>query len=139
MNRKVLALFSFVFLLAQPAWADERPRITLQEAKQLVMAALTPAQRRLPSAQAEFSASKEVFQSERFVGLTAIWSGEKNGSVVIGVYDVDPYTGDVFSATAECLEYKNQRLSHLQKRIHTRLGLTSDEYKKIKTKGNMCG
>ncbi len=132
------ALMSFALLSAQPVAGGERPRVTRAEAQQLVMAALTPAQRRLPSAQAGFSGGDDVFRSERFVGLTAIWDGPKNGSVVIGVYDVDPYTGDVFSATAECVEFENPGLIKLQRKIRTRLMLSDAQYKRLKTKGELC-
>lgn len=120
------------------AFAWGRPRITINEARDLVMAALTDQQRRMPGAAAEYDGDKTGSATTRYIGVTAIWDGQPNGSVVQGVYDVDTYTGDVFSAAAACKTYSNPRLRRLQARIRSRLHLTAAGYGRIRTRGNLC-
>jgi len=66
------------------------------------------------------------------------WEGTPKGSVVVGNYAVDPYTGDVFSATIGCYEEKNKRLEALQAQIRAKLHLSQSEYQRLKTKGPLC-
>jgi hypothetical protein len=111
-------------------------RIDAAQAKALVIASLTPKQRRLPSLGVE---PYRVPAPSKFLFLTVTWAGMPNGSVVVGNYAVDPYTGDVFSATSACQEEKNKHLKALQRKIRATLHLTKAEYKKLKTKGPLCG
>lgn len=110
-------------------------KIDADQAKALVIACLTPKQRRLPSLGVE--PYKDPNSSE-FLFFTVTWTGTPNGSVLVGNYAVDACTGDVFSATSACQEEKNQHLEALQKKVRASLHLTKAEYEKLKTKGPLC-
>jgi hypothetical protein len=118
--------------------AVEHPerKITTDQARALVMASLSAEQRLLPKLGAEQYAAPD---SSKFVFFTVTWEGTPNGSVVVGNYAVDPYTGDVFSAVIGCREEKNKRLRALQDQIRATLHLSQPEYQRLKTKGPQCG
>jgi hypothetical protein len=109
--------------------------ITLDQAKALVLASLTPEQKRLLKLGADQYHDPD---SSRFLFFTVTWGAKPNQSVVVGNYAVDPYTGDVWSAVMECTEQVNPQLRALQARIRSSLGLSHSEYKRLKTKGPLC-
>ena len=109
-------------------------KIDLDQAKALVIASLTSKERRLPSLAVDPSDDP----TSKFIFVTVTWAGTPNGSVVIGNYAVDPYTGDVFSATVACHEEKNKHLEAPQRKVRATLHLTQAEYQKLKTKGPLC-
>lgn len=121
---------------AMASGAAER-KITVEQARSLVMASLTAQQRRLPKVEAEHFDDPDN-PSPKFWIFTVTWEGLPQGSVVVGIYAVDPYTGDVFIATSECDEVKNKRLEHLQAQVRTKLRLSQSEYQRLKTKGPLC-
>jgi hypothetical protein len=109
-------------------------KIDADQAKALVMASLTPKERRLPS----LGVDPYDDPNSKLLFVTVTWAGTPNGSVVVGNYAVDPYTGDVFSATMACHEERNKKLEALQWKIRATLHLTQAEYQKLKTKGPLC-
>lgn len=131
----------FVFLLAslwaaQASAVDNPGRtITADQARALVLASLSPEQKRLPSLGAD---PYKDPNTTKFLFFTVTWAGTPNGSVVVGNYAVDPHTGDVFSATIGCEEEKNKSLEALQRRVRATLHLSDAEYRKLKTKGPLC-
>lgn len=131
-----LAVISSFQLLAQKSSTPIRI-LTPAQAETLVIASLSKQQRRLPGIEAE---PFENPGSPQFLFFTVVWAPPRdwNGSVVVGNYAVDPKNGDVWSATASCLEEKNHRLNVLQKQIRERLGLSNSEYKHLKTSGPLC-
>jgi hypothetical protein len=133
--KKVLVLF--LILLTATIQAADLPKhkVTTVQAKALVMAALNTQQRRLPGVEAE---SYDEPDSSRFLFFVVTWEGTPKGSVVVGNYAVDLYTGDVFSATISCSEEENKRLKDLQAQIRAKLNLSQSEYKQLKTKGPLC-
>jgi hypothetical protein len=135
--RKAIALLLLVSLSAIEVSAAEAPdkKITTAQARALVLASLTPDQKRLPKVGAE---QYDDPNSSRFVFFTVFWEGTPKGSVVVGNYAVDPYTGDVFSATIGCEEKKNKKLQALQRQIRATLHLSQSEYQRLKTKGPLC-
>jgi len=135
MNR--ISALLLVSIWAIKAGATDPPgnKITSDQARALVIASLSRQQRRLPSLGAE---SFDDPNSSRFLFFTVTWRGTPNGSVVVGNYAVDPYTGDVFSATMSCYEEKNTRLEALQAQIRSGLHLTDSEYHRRKTTGPLC-
>ncbi len=137
--RQVIVLFLLVALYSATAIADELAdrRITVQEARALVMASLTREESRMPKIEAEHFDDPDD-PSPKFLIFTIVWQGLPKGSVVAGMYAVDPYTGDVFLANKECAEVKNERLERLQARIRARLHLSRTEYRRLKTKGPLC-
>lgn len=118
---------------ARPAGRDG-DKVTTAGAKALVMAALTPEQRRLPRVEAEVDSPT----ASRFLFFTVTWQGLPRGSVVVGNYAVDSYTGDVFSATVSCYEESNERLRALQRKLRADLHLSRLQYRRLKTKGPLC-
>ena len=134
---RALALLLLVFLLAIGISATETSgkKITTDQARSLVMAALTGEQRRLPEVAAE---PYDAPDTSKFLFFTVTWEGTPKGSVVVGNYAVDPYTGDVFSATIGCHEEKNKNLQALQMRIRATLHLSESGYQRLKTKGPLC-
>jgi len=118
------------------AQAETSRRLTVAQARALVLAALTPQQRRLPKLGAE---SDDAPRSpSTFLYFTVVWEGTPTGSVVVGNYAVDPRTGDVFSSTIACHEEKNQQLRTLQARARATLHLAATDYRRLKTKGPLC-
>src|ERR1700693_2088501 len=62
-------------------------KLTVDQARALVLASLTPEQKRLPSLGAE---SFDDPNTSKFLFFTVYWAGTPNGSVVVGNYAVDP-------------------------------------------------
>jgi hypothetical protein len=112
-------------------------KITVEQARALVMASLTAEQRRLPKVEAEHFDNPDN-PSPKFLIFTVVWEGLPKGSVVAGMYAVDPYTGDVFFANSECDKVKNKRLERLQAQVRAKLHLSQSEYQRLKTKGPLC-
>jgi hypothetical protein len=135
MNKHLL-IFLIIAFGASSACAAEPSsnKIDADQAKALVLASLTPKERRLPS----LGADGDNDPNSKFFFFTVTWAGTPNGSVVVGNYAVDPYTGDVFSATMACHEEKNNHLEALQRQVRASLHLTQAEYRKLKTKGPLC-
>jgi len=138
MKNIILLLPYFTLLLGAtfPGKPASR-KITLKQAEALVMASLSPQQRSLPKVEAEHFDNPGK-TSARFLFFTVVWEGLPNGSVVVGNYAVDPYTGDVFSTTQECYEEKNKRLEALQAQLRAQLHLSPSVYQRLKTKGPLC-
>jgi hypothetical protein len=132
-----LTIFFLIWLCTTTAEAVDPPqsRITLDQATALVMASLTAQQRRLPKLAVE---PPYPPGPSRFLFFEVTWEGIPNGSVVVGNYAVDPYTGDVFSSTMSCYEEKNKRLKALQARIRATLHLSQSDYRRMKTDGPLC-
>ena len=133
-----LFVFLFAALCAANASAVDLPgrTITADQARELVLASLSPKQRQLPSLGIEPPYNSQ--DSSKFLFFTVTWAGTPNGSVIVGNYAVDPHTGDVFSATIGCKEEKNKNLQVLQARIRAGLHLSQSEYLRLKTKGPLC-
>ncbi len=129
----LVSLYSTTVMAGGPA---ER-KITVAQAKALVLASLTAKERRLPKVEAEHFDDPDN-PSPKFLIFTVVWEGLPKGSVVAGMYAVDPYTGDVFEANKECSEVKNKRLERLQTQVRAKLHLSQSEYQRLKTKGPLC-
>lgn len=135
MNRIIGFLAVVCFCLNSANASDyPKPMVTPAQAKALVLASVTADQKRLP----RLGTEQYNDPNSRFMFFTVTWAGAPNGSVVVGNYAVDPYTGDVWSAVASCDEESNQELRTLQSRIHASLGLSHSEYIRLKTKGPLC-
>lgn len=137
--RPVIVLFLLVSLYSTTAMAGGRAerKITVEQARALVMASLTTQERRLPKVGAEHF-DDPANPSPKFLIFTVVWEGSPKGSVVAGMYAVDPYTGDVFVANKECDEVKNKRLERLQAQVRAKLHLSQAVYRRLKTKGPLC-
>ena len=134
MKITIVLLFASLCVIDASAVGQAKRTVTPDQGRMLVLASLTPKQRRLPSLEADPYKDPK----SKFLFYTVTWAGTPNGSVVVGNYAVDPDTRDVFSATAACDEEKNKNLQALQRRIRSALHLTDAEYQKMKTKGPLC-
>ena len=138
MLKNFLAAVVAVVLAASPCLADavhELRTVTKDEAEALVRAALPAKLKRLPKFGMEISQDKD---NPRFYSANVYWAGEPQGSVVVGNYDVDTETGDVWNAVISCDEMSNQALRKLQRSIRKAIGLSDSEYKRIKSIGPLC-
>ena len=134
MKNALLVLLAALYVTNAGAADQAEHKVTTDQGRMLVLASLTPQQKRLPSIEANPYGNS----NSKFLFYTVTWAGTQNGSVVVGNYAVDPQTGDVFSATMECYEEKNRNLTALQKRVRAALHLTEAEYQKFKSKGPLC-
>lgn len=132
---RYLFLFLLLFVSGMVARSDEPSKITISQAKELVLASLTVQQRELPKLGVE---QYDESGSSKFWFFTVTWEGLPKGSVVVGNYAVDPYTGDVFSAVASCDELHTKKLRAVQEQIRAALRLSKAEYQRVKTKGPLC-
>jgi hypothetical protein len=121
-------------LIVLPSVCMAQSRVlTLDEASQLVRAALPAATLSLP----KFGLDKYVYPDyPDLYFFEADWDNP-TGSVVWGHFAVDPKTGDVWDAIA-CREYKSHSLKTAQASMRTQIGLTKKEYHKIRRRGPMC-
>jgi hypothetical protein len=134
--RRFLAFFvASLFASVVGVTSPPEHRITSDQAKALVLASLTRQQERLPKMEAEPFVPPSP---SKFLFFTVTWEGTPNGSVVVGNYAVDPYTGDVFSSTISCYEEKNKKLEALQAQIRAKLHLSQSDYQRMKTNGPLC-
>jgi hypothetical protein len=130
-----------VSLAVGAAMNARRTVVTLPQAIALAWATLTPEQLRLPDIQIlsgdekpENIGSYKSADDPRFLVFNAISEGTPDGSIEVGFYIVDSYTGDVFDGvSADCDGYHNKKLRALQKKIRRTLRLADSEYRKIKT------
>jgi hypothetical protein len=120
-------------------------KITLAQAKALVLAALYPEERRAPGLRFETGdddpnkmSTYQYNDNPRFLRFHVVWAVTTDGSDLIGWYDVDIYTGDVFSGVATCGEYYSKRLAALQRKVRRSLHLSYAQYRKLKTNGMQC-
>lgn len=130
-----LGALALLVSLVAPASHAGRPALNPEQARGLVLAALTHKERTLPGIAAD---AYNDPHSSGFMFFTVVWAAGHKQSVVVGIFAVDPYTADVWSATSACDELTNLRLRALQKRDRQALNITPAEYKRLKTKGPLC-
>lgn len=123
------ALYLVLAVLTQLAVAQEPTHgLSLNDAKQLVLAGLPPTQKRLSGFSLEHFPKQD---SAEFYFFTAAWNNP-NGSVVAGNYAVDKATADVWNSVMACEELRTPALRELQSQVRSRIGLTPSEYHKLK-------
>jgi len=120
----------FVLVLCVSAVAQQpRTRVSVEEAKKLVLAALPSSAKQLPKFSLE---GGQVPDSAGFYVFMAYWAGAPKGSTVIGHYAVDASTADVWNNVMACEELSTPALRELQVRVRSRIGLFDAEYRKRK-------
>jgi hypothetical protein len=137
MAKYIVTLLWLTLICSPIAHSADRPRISAEEAKSLVIAGLPLKTRQLP--QFEVDQDKEGQPGGEYYNFYALWAGLPNGSVTIGTYAVDPSTGDVFDSAMECEELSTPELQMLQATLRSKIGLSDSEYHTIKKKGPLCG
>ena len=129
MPARIAVFVLFSFALTHLAVAQQPTNgLSLNDAKQLVMAGLPPAQKHLPGFSLEHFAKPD---SAQFYFFTAAWDNP-GGSVVAGNYAVDKATADVWNSVMACEELSTPALRELQSQVRSRIGLTPVEYRKHK-------
>lgn len=112
--------------LAQPKalsnGEQKRMFISSDDARRLVLAALPKESRSLPKLGVDVHIDS---QQPRFYFVFVTWAGAPNGSVVVGSYEVDRATGDVWDAVQECYRESNPSLEKLQAKIRLQHGRSS--------------
>jgi hypothetical protein len=121
-------VFSLVLCVSAAA-QHPGTRVSVEEAKKLVLAALPSSAKQLPKFGLEGGRDPD---SAGFYVFMAYWAGAPNGSVVIGHYAVDASTADVWNAVMACEELSTPALRKLQARVRSRIGLSDAEYRKRK-------
>ena len=138
MQIRRFAALAILGLAISPCLADsarESRTVTKGEAEAPIRAALPAKLKRLPKFGVEISQDSNF---PRFYSALVYGEGEPNGSVMVGTYDVDRETGDVWNAVASCDEMSTAALRRLQKNIRKEIGLSGSEYKRVKSKGPLC-
>jgi len=138
MLKKPLVAIAMLVLATLPCRADsvrDSRTVTKDEAEALVRAALPAKLKRLPKFGMEIS---QDGGHPRFYFAYVYWTGEPQGSMTVGSFDVDTETGDVWDAVTSCDEMHTQAIRKLQKTIRKEIGLSESEYKRVKSKGPLC-
>jgi hypothetical protein len=125
------ALTAALLVTPSPSVGSPEGRlVSLEQAKSLAYAALTPSERRLG---ADFGGS-ETRPQERYLYVTLVPS---RGEGFLN-FAVDRRTGDVWSAASSCLEITNSHLRRLQVELRHQLGISGSDYAKLRTHGPLC-
>ena len=109
-------------------------QMSVQEAKQFAIAAISPETKRMRGFQLipDNSAYKGLYV------FNAIWEGLPGGSMEIGFYAVDPITGTVWNAVTECDQLSSPELSRLQLKRREQSGYSKIQFGKLQAKGPQC-
>jgi hypothetical protein len=132
MKRTIAVLVGVAGLLAPTLLlAAAAASLSPDEQKRLVMAGLSEARRRLPGLEIRALGPDPQYPrlAEYMVARPA---------AVLGYFDVDPRTGDVFQATG-CGRVSTPGLDRLQQAARARLRLTPGAYARLRVKGPYCG
>jgi hypothetical protein len=140
---RLLLCFSLGFLLLLPRMAfcgapsDVGARqITREEARALLNKALEGSKMtKLP----EFKLTESTSDgNSRWYLFRGTWAGAPNGSYIIGYWAVDKRTAEVWKGVI-CQELKFPALEDMQSDIRQKIGLSVEEYLKIRVDGPECG
>jgi hypothetical protein len=127
--------------LLTPGWTPASARdVNRAEATELLWAAVDahfPEAKKLPGLGFDGGESPDKWYPHfNFTQVT--WAGSpEGGSCVVGFIALDPKTADVWDGNV-CEEIKSPRLTKLQQRIRTRMGLSEKQYRKIRASGPEC-
>jgi len=129
MTVKAIAACIFLALICFSAAAQQPTSIlSVEDAKNLVLAALPPRTKHLQRFALE---QYESPQSPQFYFFTGVWDNP-HGSVATGNYAVDKMTADVWNAPAACVELSSPELRKLQAQIRSRNGMSPAQYRRKK-------
>jgi hypothetical protein len=113
--------------------ADPRP-LTVDEARELARVALPSLMVRLPGLDLE---SYNVPHYPDFYFFEVLWKSSGDISPIAGHYAVDSRTGGVWNAVI-CSELKTRSLEKRQALLRKKIGLTPEQYRKIRRRGPEC-
>ncbi|MGD0798232.1 MAG: hypothetical protein ABR910_10955 [Acidobacteriaceae bacterium] len=117
-----------------PVWAQSPPQLSVTEARQFALAALSAKQKRMPG----FGLDIDPSANEPLYVFNATWQGLPDGSVEIGFYAVDPVTGTVWNAVMECEQVTTPKLRELQANWIKYSGFTKSKLLKFRAPGPQC-
>jgi hypothetical protein len=130
------AVLVIASLFCATARSEERRSITVSEASELVNALLKPdGWTRLKG----FVLYQALFDAEfqGFYFIHAEWDSPSKNSAAIGHFAVERTTGDVWDWVV-CGQFNSPSLSAAQQALRKRIGLSDEEYKKIRKQGPFC-
>src|SRR3974390_3033254 len=123
----VLLLVSSPVLMS--AQGNIHRKLTLEEASKLAEMALDPKARKLPGLDVQNSPNSNF---PDFFSFTVTWgTARSDAGGTVEQIAVDAITGDVWSAVV-CRETTSSSLRKLQSHIRKLIGLSSQEYEKLK-------
>jgi hypothetical protein len=123
-------------LIAFAAAAAAEPKlVAAPDQKRLVMAALSEARQRLPGVEVSAIGADPTYP--RLAEYVVTRPGGPGGDIVLGYFDVDPVTADVFQATG-CGMAATPGLEALQQELRRELGITPEDYARRRLKGPFC-
>ena len=134
--RPRLAAIVIVVLFCATGQSAPRRAITVGEASQLVSALLKPdGWTRLRG----FVLYQALFDAEfqDFYFIHAEWDSPSGRHAAIGHFAVERTTGEVWD-WVKCGQFNSPSLSEAQQAVRKRIGLTDDEFQKIKKSGPFC-
>ena len=117
-----------------------RPLVGVGEAEHLVMAELIHEHRdKLPGLVIS-SEPRQDPDMPSFWIISADWKGidDVGTGGHYGYFAVDKMTGDVWLGTS-CREYHSRELARAQRQLRRRLGMSSQDYKRLRRDGPYCG
>ena len=129
----VIAVFLFSGSLGY-AQTPKASKMSVQEAKQFALAAISPGTKRMHGFQL-------IPDNSAYKGLyvyNAIWDGVPDGSVEVGFYAVDFITGTVWNTVAECHQLSSLKLRGLQQTRRVRFGYSKAQFQKLQANGPQC-
>jgi hypothetical protein len=126
-------LTSFV-LWSAPAYASDTRTLTVNEGRELARAAMPPLTARLPGVYLDVF--KDPYHPD-FYFFAITWKSTGDASPIADHYAVDSTTGDVWKAVT-CRELKSPALSMRQAVLRKKIGLTPEQYGKIRRLGPEC-
>ena len=109
-------------------------KLTVDEARELASQALDQRQSKLPGLTFEPYDDKNF---PDYLSFEVLWDNPvPDGSTVVVDLSVDPQTGDVFKRGG--CSASSPALTKLQKAMRKRIGLSEQEYQKIRHTGSAC-
>jgi hypothetical protein len=130
----VIGLYMVLGVLCSLRNADGKRRtLTPEEGRELVYALLRPSGCTTQTCDVKNVQNKYFPQLFLFDGF---WSNP-TGSPHIGGWAVDPRTADLWDANV-CVEYRPTGVARLQQVLRNRIGLTEEQYKRLKGRPPMC-
>jgi len=132
----IVIVSGLLVAFASETSARNTQEVSMKEARALVLASLDSGTRRLPGLHIDGEGVRDSAYPA-FYTFAVMWDGTPGGSVMVGFFDVDPRTADVFEGTG-CGERKSRSLEKLQRQIRRRIGVTESDYRRLKRKGPYC-
>ena len=120
---------------ADPLVQTAARNITLEEARSLALIALSPEGAKPRELGLNISKDRDF---PAFYFFDGQFDSKEHETAVTAHYAVDRETGDVWSAVV-CKEYKTTRLRDLQFAVRKQIGVSPEQYRRLRRPGPVCG